>query len=369
MPWLVLAGCIADERQQDPGLDPSAGVTSVVLSPSSVNIVANQVVQFESYGITMAGDSVTVVLDWEANGGAVGPSGTFSASLGGTYMVIGRGAWDPFPADTVMVNVTTVPLSLSHILITPEAPIIAPGGTRPFLADGVYSDSSIRPVNVSWTGTGGTIDAGGNYSAGPTEGSYHVIASSGPVVDTVALTINSAAPTVQKLVLTPDTVVVRPGATTQLQAYGFLTDGSVSPITAAYVATTGTITSSGRLTAGSLPGSYRVIALSSPDGNSDTSTVLISNSTVSEILISPPSVALQFGSSLQFSATAELVDGSTAGVSVVYEATGGNITTGGLYTAGNTAGTFSVVALNLASGLADTASVSVTAPASELEQI
>lgn len=365
----LVAGCLADERQDDGGLDPSAGVATVVISPSSVSIVSNEVVQFEIYGITMAGDSVSVVLDWEANGGAVGPNGTFSASSGGTYMVIGRGAWDPFPADTVMVNVITEPLDLSHILITPEAPIIAPGGTRPFLADGVYSDSSIRPVSVSWSATGGTIDAGGNYTAGSTEGSFQVVASSGPVTDTVAVTINSTAPTVQKLVLTPDTAVVRPGATTRLQAYGYLTDGSVSPVTAAYLSTTGTITSSGLLTAGSLSGSYRVIALSSPDGNADTSTILISNSTVSEIRISPPSVALQFGSSITFSATAELVDGSSAAVAIVYEATGGTITTGGLYTAGNAPGTYSVIALNVASGLADTASVSITAPASELEQV
>jgi hypothetical protein len=51
-------------------------------------------------------------------------------------------------------------------------------------------------------------------------------------------------------------------------------------------------------------------------------------------------------------------DGSTSAVSVTYTATGGTITSGGLYTAGANTGTFSVVATE-AGGLADTASVTI----------
>ena len=364
----ALAGCFA-ESQPKGSLDPSRAVASVIINPGSINVAPNSVVQFDAYGVTMAGDSVAVVLDWEADGGSVGPNGTFSAADAGTYRVIGRGSMSPFPADTVMVTVTAVPIGLTRILITPFAPIIAPGGTRPFLVDGVYSDSSVGPVTVSWSATGGTIDPNGVYTAGSTEGPFWVTATSGGVSDSALVTINALAPTVSQLLLTPDTAILRPGASAQLQAYGLLTDGTISPVTANYTATSGTITSTGHYTAGSLPGTYKAIATSPGDGHADTATVIISNSAIDHVVLTPPSVALQFGSSIQFAASAVLSDGSAAAVSVVFTATGGTIGAGGLYTAGNVSGTYQVIATNAASDLADTASVAVTAPVSALDRI
>ena len=364
----ALAGCVSDAQPKG-SLDPTAAIATVVINPGSINIAPNTVVQFDAYGLTMAGDSVSVVLDWEADGGSVGPNGTFSSADAGTYRVIGHSPMFPFPGDTVMVTVSVAPIGLSRILITPYAPIIAPGGTRPFLVDGVYSDSSVGPVTVSWSATGGTIDPNGFYTAGSTEGPFWVTASSGGVSDSALVTINALAPTVSYLLLTPDTVILRPGASAQLQAYGLLTDGTISPVTANYTATSGTITSTGYYTAGAVPGTYSAIALSPGDGNADTATVIISSSAIDHIVLTPPSVALQFGSSVQFAASAVLSDGSSAAVSVAFTATGGTIGAGGLYTAGNVSGTYQVVATNAASGLADTASVAVTAPASALDRI
>ena len=62
-------------------------------------------------------------------------------------------------------------------------------------------------------------------------------------------------------------------------------------------------------------------------------------------------------------------DGSTAGVSVTWSATGGTITTGGLYTAGTTAGTFRVIAIQQGGTRADTSSVTITVPAPTLTAV
>ena len=53
-------------------------------------------------------------------------------------------------------------------------------------------------------------------------------------------------------------------------------------------------------------------------------------------------------------------DNSTSSVTVTWSATGGAITTGGLYTAGSTAGSYDVIAVQQGGTKADTSAVTVT---------
>jgi hypothetical protein len=74
--------------------------------------------------------------------------------------------------------------------------------------------------------------------------------------------------------------------------------------------------------------------------------------------LTPTQVSVAAAASQQFTATGRRSDGSTVTLSPVWNATGGTITSAGLYTAGTTAGTYRVIA---ASGnLADTSVVTVT---------
>ncbi len=67
------------------------------------------------------------------------------------------------------------------------------------------------------------------------------------------------------------------------------------------------------------------------------------------------------GGTQQFSVSGKMSDGSTTSVTATYSATGGTITTSGLYTAGMTAGTYRVIATATGGTLADTSTVTVTA--------
>jgi hypothetical protein len=126
-----------------------------------------------------------------------------------------------------------------------------------------------------------------------------------------------------------------------------------------YTATGGTITAAGLYTAASTAGSFRVIATAS--GKADTSAVTITAPTITSISLTPATASLQSGQTQQFSVSATLSNGGTqTNPSVTYSATGGTITTGGLYTAGATAGTFQVIAAS-AAGPADTSAVTVSA--------
>lgn len=110
-------------------------------------------------------------------------------------------------------------------------------------------------------------------------------------------------------------------------------------------------------------GTARIVA--ALDGVSDTSSILVPSTpppTLVAIELTPSTVTLQAGATQQFTVTGRRSDGSTAPVTVTYAATGGTITTAGLYTAGSTAGSFRVIATQSGGSLADTSAVTITSP-------
>jgi hypothetical protein len=78
-------------------------------------------------------------------------------------------------------------------------------------------------------------------------------------------------------------------------------------------------------------------------------------------VLKPASYSLTTGSTKQFSAYGRTSLGDSVALQVNFTATGGSITSSGLYTAGSTSGSYRVIAS--ASGLADTAALTLSAPA------
>jgi hypothetical protein len=133
-----------------------------------------------------------------------------------------------------------------------------------------------------------------------------------------------------------------------------------------YSASGGTITQSGQYTAGSSGGTYRIIASSGP--RADTSVVTLAaapsptplppaSPTLVRLLLRPESVTLLPGATQQFLVYGRMSNGDSVAVSAAFAATGGSLTSAGLYTAAATSGSYRIVATS--SGLADTSSVSV----------
>ena len=132
------------------------------------------------------------------------------------------------------------------------------------------------------------------------------------------------------------------------------------------------VSASGLYTAGSTAGSFRVIA--TQQGGTKADTVgrhdrCRRRRTLSAVEVTPASVSLTTGGTQQFSAVGRMSDGSTAGVSVTWSATGGTVSGAGLYTAGSTAGTFRVIATQQGGTKADTATVTLSAPAPTLTAV
>jgi len=97
-------------------------------------------------------------------------------------------------SDTVTVIVEAAP-AVASIAVTPSDAALLTGGMQMFSAAGTDQYGDAIAVNISWTASGGTIDAAGNYTAGGTMGTFTVTASDGSVSGTANVTISASPPT------------------------------------------------------------------------------------------------------------------------------------------------------------------------------
>ncbi len=171
--------------------------------------------------------------------------------------------------------------------------------------------------------------------------------------------------TVTAVVISPSSASLKPGESKRFTATAKLSDGSTTAAHVSWTATGGTIDRNGVYTNGSA-GRYRVLATSLYYNLADTATVTVSTdapATLVSISVSPASATLETGATQRFAASGKLSDGTTTAPAVTWTVTGGTITSEGLYTAGNQAGTYRAVAKS-GNDLADTATVTITAPTS-----
>jgi hypothetical protein len=123
------------------------------------------------------------------------------------------------------------------------------------------------------------------------------------------------------------------------------------------------------------PGKFRVVATNTAATLADTSVVTVPAPTdstppppppptLARVILTPATANLTTGAAQQFAAYGRNSAGDSVATPVTFSASGGTITSTGQYTAGSAAGTFRVVAVAQGASLADTSTVTVTAPTS-----
>jgi hypothetical protein len=160
----------------------------------------------------------------------------------------------------------------------------------------------------------------------------------GAAVKTTTVSVTSA-PTVSVSV-SPSSATLAVSGTQQFTA----TVAGASNSAVTWTATGGTISTTGLFTAGTTAGSFQVTATSVQDTTkSGTAAVTINAAPAVSVSVTPPSATLAVGGTQQFTAT---VTGAS-NTAVTWTATGGTISTTGLYTAGMTTGSFQVKATSV----------------------
>ncbi len=197
------------------------------------------------------------------------------------------------------------------VVVTPGQADVAPLATTRFAA----AVTGTANVAVDWSvreSGGGTIDAGGLYTAPAGAGTFHVVATSAAVPSASA----SAAVTVVAPPA-PVTVTISPasGAVNSCQSLTF--SASVSGTTDTVVtwsvqegAAGGTIASNGAYTAPASAGTYHVVATSHADPSSSATVPVAVTDRILSVAVAPQAVSVAPGGTAQFTATVTTTCGS-----------------------------------------------------------
>jgi hypothetical protein len=167
-----------------------------------------------------------------------------------------------------------------------------------------------------------------------------------------------------RIAVSPAVADVGIGGNLAFTAFGVAESGDSSVLglpRLVWSATGGSINGAGVFQAASIPGTFSVTATDGPTGFSAAAAVNVLSgppAPLAAVELTPSTTSVQTGATQQFAVIGRRSDGSAMGVTPTWTATGGTISSSGLYTAGGTGGAYLVIAS--ANGFADTSSVTVT---------
>lgn len=188
--------------------DPLGGgaLATITVTPN-VTLPATGTQQFVATGVDANGQAVAISPVWsiEAGGGTITPTGLFTAgNTPGTYNATVRATQGTI-FGTANVIVTVGPLATIRVSPTPRT--LEAGTTQQYTAQGRDAGNNIVPITpaVTWSvqAGGGTISAGGLFTAGATAGTFTntVRATSGSLFGSGTVTVSTTplAPPFQPL--------------------------------------------------------------------------------------------------------------------------------------------------------------------------
>jgi len=344
---------------------PLATIT-VTPTPTTLAIGATQ--QYTAVGKDASGNTVAISPTWAVAGGSgsISGSGLFTAgTVPGTFtntvMATSGGI-----SGHATVTVTAGPLAT--ITVTPNPALLVVGATQQFTAAG--KDASGNPVAITPTWSvvagGGAVNATtGVFTAGTVSGTFPntVQASSGGIKATATVVV-SAGP-LASILVTPNPAALSVSLSRQFTAVGNDASGNVVAITPVWsvVAGGGTIGAAGLFTAGTTLGTYANTVKATSGSVSGTATVIVTSGVLATITVTPSPTTLAIGDTQQFTAVGKDAGGNVVVIAPTWAMVAGggavDLTTG-LFTAGNTTGTYTNTVRASVGSLAGFATVIVT---------
>ncbi|MBL9037911.1 MAG: hypothetical protein JNG84_05280 [Archangium sp.] len=333
----LMAGC-------ECGKPPTQQVTiTVVIDPASVTLTTGAT---QAFTATVVGGATGNVL-WtveESTGGTITSEGRYTApTTVGAFHVRATSVDDATAFARATVSIIPGGPGVT-INITPSTVTLNTGATQQFLA--VASSGGVT-WSIQEGAAGGTVSAGGLYTAPNAPGTFRVVATSieAPTVTATATVTVSDGPKAQ-VSINPSAVTLGAGQTRQFAA-------TVTGVTNTTVtwdvqpAGSGTITTGGFYTAPTTPGVYQVVATSAAQPTASATAQV----TVEPIVVNvtPPTALVEIGSTQQFTAVVTGASNTAVTWSVMGGPTCGTVTSAGLYTPPSTVGTCTIIATSVAS--------------------
>jgi uncharacterized protein YjdB len=319
-----------------------AVVTELQISPVLASIFVGQVQTYTVLLVYSDGTTMNVggnQLTWASSNTAVatvssggfGPGGGGPGGGGPRATGVSAGSttitatYQGFTA-TSTLNVSVA--VLSSVSVTPALVTLAAGQQQQMTATGIYSDGSTRNLtgNATWTSSADAVasvsNAGGRgLLTGLTAGSATITATVMGISGTAGVTVSDAQ--LMQVQVTPALATLPVGLQQAYTAIGVYGDLTTRNLTSQVVWTTGdgTVASVSNATASKgvltslKAGTTTVVATFGSTVGSTTLTV--TNATVSQIQLSPPSVSQPVGLSTAFKAIAVMSDLSTLDITAL----------------------------------------------------
>ncbi len=343
-----------------------AAVATIEVTPAAISIPIHGTRQFTAVAKDASGNVLPATITWSVinGGGSMDASGLFTAGTSvGTFTDTVRASSGGISGDA---TVTVTPGALASIVVSPATATLIIGGTRQFIATGRDSAGNTVPANVTWSvvNGGGTIDAGGLFTAGPTPGTFSntIRATSGSITGHASVTVETGA--LASLTLSPNQVTLAPGATQQFTATGKDASGNTVPasVTWSVVAGGGSISPAGLFTAGTIAGTFTQTVQARSGSITALASVEVTPGSVQTVEVTPGSASLKVRGTRAFSAKARDGWGNVVPTSPTWSvssATAGTIDGSGQFTAGGVAGSFPGAVVATVSGVSGSADVTL----------
>ena len=337
---------------------------SVSVSPTAASLSTGSSITLTATVSNTTNKAVTWSVLEGSGAGTVTAAGTYTApSAAGTYHVAATSVADTTASATSTFTVAAPPPPPPSIAVsvTPASAAVTTGGAISFAATVTNSTNQAVTWSVQEGSAGGTISTTGAYTAPPTPGTYHVLATSvaAPSASSTA-TVAVSAPPISVAINPTNATLIAGGSLTFAATVSNASNQGVS-WSVQEGSAGGTITSAGIYTAPATGGTYHVVATSQVDPTKYAiATVAVTLPPTVTVSVSPASASVD---ACQIQTFACAVSGSSNTVCTwsVLESGGGSITAAGAYTAPAAGGTYHVVATSQADpAKSQTATVTVT---------
>jgi uncharacterized protein YjdB len=217
---------------------------------------------------------------------------------------------------------------LSGVVVSPDSVMLDPLQSYQFQAFGRGAAGETVPVNANWSATAGSITSSGMYTADTSDNDAAVTASISLSGVTLTGTSLVKKRRVIAIVLTPSSTTLPANTVMQFIARGIRNSGDTVAVSVNYSATGGTITAGGMFVAGTVPGTYHVIAADNPHRLADTSVVTVTTAAVAFVTLSPNPASLRVGGTAQLSATlTDLAGNVLTGRSITWSSNNSGVAT------------------------------------------
>jgi hypothetical protein len=191
-------------------------IDAIKITPSTVNMSADETIQFSAVGLDLNKNEFAITPSWEANGGGIidKDTGKFVANQVGTWWVFAN-----YSGLSAMAWVEITYGSITSIKITPENEALSPNEEQQFSASGFDSDLNPRPTSPTWEVNGGGIinPVSGVFTA-KWAGTWKVYANESGVSGSTFVVVLPGEPTF--IIVKPQGEDVVAGDTLQFSAEG-----------------------------------------------------------------------------------------------------------------------------------------------------